>query len=148
MFAVLRAARRVHWLVAAAALVLPGAAFAQVQVNQNFNTQGPAPSFGDAATVQSRDAPPNGNVSGAIGPVIADPLNANRFFIGTPGGGIWTTSNGGATWTPLTDKQATLSIASLAFDPTDVGVQTGNLLVQTNDPSYDEVKVPWSGIGQ
>jgi hypothetical protein len=40
--------------------------------------------------------------------VIADPLNANRFFVGTVGGGIWTTTNGGVTWTPLTDKQATL----------------------------------------
>jgi hypothetical protein len=58
-------------------------------------------------------------VTGAIGPVIADPLNANRFFIGTVGGGIWTTTNGGVNWTPLTDKQATLSISSLAFDPTD-----------------------------
>src|SRR5262249_37095751 len=60
-----------------------------------------------------------GNVTGAIGPVIVDPLNANRFFIGTVGGGIWSTTNGGVTWTPLTDKQATLSMSSLAFDPTD-----------------------------
>jgi autotransporter-associated beta strand protein len=36
-----------------------------------------------------------------------------------PWGGIWKTTNGGTTWTPLTDKQATLSISSLAFDPTD-----------------------------
>src|SRR5215831_11442476 len=105
--------------VIAAAFALPTAATAQLQINQNFVTQGPAPSFGPTFTVQSGDAPPNGNVSGAIGSVIADPLNANRFFIGTVGGGIWSTTNGGVTWTPLTDKQATLSIASLAFDPTD-----------------------------
>jgi hypothetical protein len=41
------------------------------------------------------------------------------LFAGTPGGGIWKTTNGGTTWTPLTDKQATLSISSLAYDPTD-----------------------------
>ena len=103
-------------LVIAVAFALPSAAAAQLQVNQNFLTQGPAPSFGPTGTVQSADAPPNGNVVGAIGPVIADPLNANRFFIGTPAGGIWRTSDGGATWTPLTDQQASLSIASLARD--------------------------------
>jgi hypothetical protein len=36
----------------------------------------------------------------------------------------WKTTNGGTTWTPLTDKQATLSIASLAYDPTDVNRNT------------------------
>src|SRR5262249_25109073 len=69
-------------------------------------------------------APPNGNVSGAIETVIADPLNPNRFFVGTPAGGVWRTTDGGATWTALTDKQASLSIASLAFDPTDANRNT------------------------
>ena len=113
MFAPLRG------FVIAAAFALPTAATAQVQVNQNFVSQGPAPAFGPIGVSRSADAPPNGNVTGAIGPVIADPLNANRFFIGTVGGGIWSTTNGGVTWTPLTDKQATPSISSLAFDPTD-----------------------------
>src|SRR5262245_32230966 len=75
--------------VIAAAFALPTAAFAQVQVNQNFVTQGPAPSFGPTGTVQSGDAPPNGNVAGAVGPVVADPLDANTLFVGTPAGGIW-----------------------------------------------------------
>jgi autotransporter-associated beta strand protein len=106
-------------VVIAAAFALPTAAAAQLQVNQNFVAQGPAPSFGPLRTVQSGDAPPNGNVAGAVGPVVADPLNANTLFVGTPWGGIWKTTNGGTTWTPLTDKQATLSIASLTYDPTD-----------------------------
>jgi transposase len=109
----------VRWVVIAAALALPTAATAQLQINQNFVTQGPAPSFGPLETIQSADAPPNGNVAGAVGPVVADPLDANTFYVGTPAGGIWKTTNGGTTWTPLTDKQASLSIASLSFDPTD-----------------------------
>jgi hypothetical protein len=112
--------------VIAAAIALPTAAVAQLQVNQNFLTQGPSPSFGPTFTVQSGDAPPNGNVGGAVGPVVADPLDANTLFVGTPGGGIWKTTNGGTTWTPLTDKQATLSIASLSLDPTD---PTGKTLI-------------------
>jgi hypothetical protein len=113
-------------LAIAAVFALPTAAVAQLQVNQNFLTQGPAPSFGPTGTVQSGDAPPNGNVAGAVGPVVADPLDANTLFVGTPGGGIWKMTNGGTTWTPLTDKQATLSISSLAFDPTD---PTGKTLI-------------------
>ena len=108
-----------RWIVVAAVLALPTAAAAQLQVNQNFVGQGPAPSFGPINTVQSADAPPNGNVAGAVGPVVADPLDVNTFYVGTPAGGIWKTTNGGTSWTPLTDKQASLSIASLSLDPTD-----------------------------
>src|SRR6476620_10643611 len=111
--------RPLRWLVIATAFALPTAAAAQLQVNQNFVTQGPSPSFGPTFTVQSGDAPPNGNVAGAIGPVVADPLDANTLFVGTPAGGIWKTTNGGTTWSPLTDKQASLLIASLSLDPTD-----------------------------
>jgi autotransporter-associated beta strand protein len=108
-----------RWVVVAVAIALPTAAAAQLQVNQNFVGQGPAPSFGPINTVQSADAPPNGNVAGAVGPVVADPGDVNTLYVGTPAGGIWKTINGGTSWTPLTDKQASLSIASLSLDPTD-----------------------------
>jgi hypothetical protein len=106
--------------VVAAAFALPTAAAAQLQVNQNFVTQGPSPSFGPLFTVQSGDENgKHGNVAGAVGPVVADPSDANTLFIGTLGGGIWRTRDGGTHWKPLTDNQATLSISSLAFDPAD-----------------------------
>src|SRR5262245_16107576 len=108
-----------RWVIIAAAIALPTAATAQLQINQNFVGQGPAPSFGPTNTVQSGDAPPNGSVAGAVGPVVADPVDVNTLYVGTPAGGIWKTTNGGTTWTPLTDKQASLSIASLSLDPTD-----------------------------
>ena len=41
------------------------------------------------------------------------------MFVGGVNGGIWRTTNGGASWTSLTDNQASLSIASLAADVTD-----------------------------
>jgi autotransporter-associated beta strand protein len=108
----------------AALLLLPMAAIAQVQVNQVFNLQGPSPSIGQQGTVQSGDIPPNsGSVAGAVQAVVFDPTNSN-IYVGTPGGGIWASSNGGAGWTPLTDKQATLSIYSLSLDPTDARGKT------------------------
>src|SRR6516162_9776088 len=105
--------------VLAAAIALPTSATAQSQINQKFVPQGPRPSLGPASTVQSADAPPNGGVAGAVGPVVADPVDPNTLFVGTPGGGIWKTTDGGTTWKALTDKQATLSISSLAYDPMD-----------------------------
>jgi autotransporter-associated beta strand protein len=113
--------------VIAAALALPTAAAAQVQVNQTFIPQGPSPKFGEISIVQSGDAPPNGTVGGAVQAILLDPaLGSQTMFIGGVNGGIWRTTNGGASWTPLTDNQASLSIASLALDPTD---PTGKTLI-------------------
>jgi len=101
--------------IVAAALALPAAAAAQVQVNQTFIPQGPSPKFGEISIVQSGDAPPNGTVGGAVQAILLDPaLGSQTMFIGGVNGGIWRTTNGGASWTPLTDKQASLSIGSLA----------------------------------
>jgi autotransporter-associated beta strand protein len=85
---------------------------------QSFQSQGPAPTFGPGGDVQSRDAAPFGTTSGAIQAVLPDPTNSGTMFIGAANGGVWGTRNGGQTWTPLTDKQASLSIASLGSDPT------------------------------
>ncbi|PYQ97679.1 MAG: hypothetical protein DMF97_13630 [Acidobacteria bacterium] len=39
------------------------------------------------------------------------------MFAGGVGGGIWKTINGGASWSPLDDFMAVLSVASLAINP-------------------------------
>ena len=49
---------------------------------------------------------------------MADPLDPNTFYIGTVGWRHLEDDEWRTTWTPLTDNQATLSIASLAQDPT------------------------------
>jgi outer membrane autotransporter protein len=91
-------------------------------IAQTFIPQGPAPHFGPTPIVQSGDAPPNGTSAGAIQAIITDPVNANAMYIGAVNGGVWATRNGGATWTPLSDNQRSLSIASLATDPTSSNV--------------------------
>jgi autotransporter-associated beta strand protein len=105
----------------AAALLASSAGVAQV-----FVPQGPAPSIGALDVVQSGDAASNGGtVTGAVQSILLDPaLGPNTMFLASPNGGIWSTSNGGATWMPLTDKQASLSIASLGLDPTDTSGKT------------------------
>ncbi len=56
--------------------------------------------------------------SGFINAVAVDPQNASVVYLGTLGGGVWKTSDGGQTWVPLTDGQSSLQIGVLALDPT------------------------------
>src|SRR5262249_37719109 len=75
--------------------------------------------------MQSADAPPNGTADGAIQAILPDPaLGANTMFAASVNGGVFRTTDGGTTWTALTDKQASLSIASLGLDPTDATGRT------------------------
>src|SRR6476619_7368688 len=98
-------------------LVAP--AVAQPAFTQPFQSQGPAPSFGPEPTVQSRDIGSQGTVGGGIQAVLIDPNDPARMYLGANNGGVWLTTNDGTTWRPLSDKQSSLSISSLAYDPTD-----------------------------
>jgi hypothetical protein len=98
---------------------------AEVSVAQTFISEGPAPRFGPSRLAQSADAAPNGSEAGAIQAILPDPaLGAGTIFAGSPNGGVWVTTNDGTTWRSLTDRQASLSIASLALDPTDPSGKT------------------------
>ena len=50
--------------------------------------------------------------------IAVDPTNASVAYLGAPEGGVWKTTDGGAHWTPLTDTQPSLAIASITIDPT------------------------------
>lgn len=103
---------------------LLAAAWATAAGAQTFLPQGPAPSFGPRDEIQSGDALPNGTVGGAIQAVLPHPTDPGTMYVGGVNGGVWVTRNGGASWTPLSDKERSLSIASLAFDPTDATRRT------------------------
>jgi len=60
--------------------------------------------------------------AGAIESIALDPLNAERIFVATVGGGIWTSNDLLApdpTWVPLTDQAPSLSMSAIAFSPLD-----------------------------
>jgi autotransporter-associated beta strand protein len=103
----------------AASAIIPAWASAQT-----FVSAGPAPDTGDYLNVGSADQTPNGTVGGAVQAIAADPIDANVLYAASPNGGIFKSVDGGAHWTAQTDNQASLSIASLAFDPTDASYQT------------------------
>src|SRR5690348_1193597 len=125
--------------LSAALLALPVLIFAfpiaaqQPPFVQTFHSEGPAPTLGSAGDVGSRDvAPDNGTTSGAIQAVLPDPTNANTIFIGAVNGGVWVTHNAGSSWTPLTDNQASLSIASLAYDSSNSRVIYAGIGITSN----------------
>lgn len=57
------------------------------------------------------------NMMGRSTDVEGVPGNANVVYVGTAAGGLWKTTNGGTTWSPLFEKQPTLSIGDLALEP-------------------------------
>ena len=57
------------------------------------------------------------NMMGRATDVEGVPGDANIVYVGTAAGGVWKTINGGTTWTPIFDKQPTLSIGDLALEP-------------------------------
>lgn len=60
-----------------------------------------------------------GNVSGRIRTVVVDPDDPNKdtWFVASIGGGVWKTSDGGASWRHLTPDLGTLCITTLVQAP-------------------------------
>ncbi len=58
-----------------------------------------------------------GNVAGRARGILVDPDDStnNTWYFGSVGGGIWKTSNGGATWNDLTPDFPVLAVQSLAM---------------------------------
>lgn len=55
--------------------------------------------------------------AGRVSSLAVDPRNPLVVYAGAADGGVWKTSDGGQSWTPLTDTQPSLSIGSIALDP-------------------------------
>lgn len=66
--------------------------------------------------------------SGRVGDIAVDPRRPDTWYVAVASGGVWKTVNGGTTWTPLFDKEASFSIGCVTVDPRDsntVWVGTG-----------------------
>jgi hypothetical protein len=118
--------------------------------NSAMNDSATAADLGSAATtsVQSLSAPswtavgpapiPNGQtfsvqqaVSGRVTAVAVHPNNSSVAYVGTAQGGVYRTTDGGATWTAIFDNAQTLAIGSIAIAPSQpstiyVGTGEGN----------------------
>jgi hypothetical protein len=57
------------------------------------------------------------NGAGRMSRVAPHPTIAGTVLAGAAGGGVWKTTNSGATWTPLTDQIPNLKVGAVAYAP-------------------------------
>ena len=55
--------------------------------------------------------------AGRVNAVAIDPRDNNTVYIGAAEGGVWKTTDGGVSWTPLTDTQPSLASGAIVIDP-------------------------------
>jgi photosystem II stability/assembly factor-like uncharacterized protein len=63
--------------------------------------------------------------NGLVSAIAISPSNPNVIYMGTGSGGMWRSSDAGATWTPLFDRQLSLGVggpSALAIDPNNTDV--------------------------
>ncbi len=66
--------------------------------------------------------------SGRISDLAVNPEDPDNWYVAVASGGVWKTTNGGVSWTPLFDDQGSYSIGTVTLDPNDpmvVWVGTG-----------------------
>src|SRR5579872_5566588 len=59
---------------------------------------------------------------GRVLTVAGIPGDPQTYYFGAASGGVWKSSDGGAHWSPLFDKEAVASIGSVAVAPSDANV--------------------------
>jgi len=60
-----------------------------------------------------------GNIGGRTRSIAIHPTSPSIMWAASVAGGIWKTTNGGASWGPLDDFMASLNVSTLVLDPTD-----------------------------
>ena len=71
-----------------------------------------------------------GNIGGRINCMAIEPANTNVIYAGNASGGIFKTTDGGASWNPVFDEQPYLAIGAITIDPNNhqiVWAGTGDL---------------------
>ena len=63
-----------------------------------------------------------GKTSGRVNALAVSPADSNLVLAGASTGGIWRSTDGGATWAPVSDDQADLAVGALAFAPSNPSV--------------------------
>lgn len=59
---------------------------------------------------------------GRINCMAFHPTDPNTFWVGTPAGGLWKTTNGGINWTTNTDYFPVLGVSDIAVHPTNANI--------------------------
>src|ERR1041385_4073979 len=93
---------------------------------------------------------------GRVLAVAGIPGDPDTFYFGAAAGGVWKTTNGGQTWSPLFDHQSVSSIGALALAPSNPNIiyaGSGEACIRGNishgDGVYKSVDAghTWTNVG-
>ncbi len=71
------------------------------------------------------------NIGGRITAIAIHPTSLNTILIGTPNGGVFKTTNDGASWQPVFDNESTLAIGDIQYAPSNSSI----VYAGTGDPA-------------
>ncbi len=85
-----------------------------------------------------------GNVAGRAREILVDPddPSGDTWFVASVGGGVWHTTDAGATWMPLMDDQPQLSTQALAMAPSSTNI----LFVGTGESYFNQTTMNGNGV--
>ncbi len=80
-------------------------------------------SAGNWTIIGPTNSIPSGGGAGRLNFVRFDPNDPNTIYVGSPAGGLWKSSNGGASWSSNTDQLSqVIGCTDIAIDPTNSNI--------------------------
>ena len=80
--------------------------------------------------------------SGRVSALAVDPSNSQTAYLGAADGGVWKTADGGAHWTPTTDKQVSMSSGAIVVAPSNPSI----VYVGTGEQDFSADSYSGAGI--
>jgi photosystem II stability/assembly factor-like uncharacterized protein len=87
---------------------------------------------------------------GRVTAVAGIPGNTKTYYMGTPGGGVWKTTNAGRTWFPIFDQAHVASIGDMVVAPSDANtiyVATGEQSDGNGVWKSTDAGATWTNLG-
>src|SRR6266536_815707 len=112
--------------------------------DRSVRKQGPGPQSPKNAGIQTNSwtwlGP--GNLGGRVRSIVIHPTMTNILWCGSVSGGIWKSTNSGASWFPLDDFMANLAVACMVMDPANPDV----IFVGTGEGFFNGDSIRGAGI--
>jgi photosystem II stability/assembly factor-like uncharacterized protein len=104
-------------------VTLPSRSSEAVAAILGLDGSAPVSAAGNWRPIGPSIVPSSGGGAGRLNFIRFHPGNPDIMYVGSPGGGLWTTMNAGVGWTTSTDDLTVLGVSDLVIDPRNPMVQ-------------------------